>query len=209
MYLSSPHIDCIRSFTLILILLTAVLPSSLEANSIKVCPDCTISSIKEGIKKAQPYDTIYIEAGSYYESEINVNKPLVIIGQEDPVVDGGGENGIFIVTSDSVQIHQLIIRNVQANYLEEIAGIRIRESSYFLIQNNVFENTFFAIYLEHAEDGIVRDNIMRGEAVEEASSGNAIHAWYCENILVKGNEAFGHRDGIYFEFVDSSKVINV
>ena len=31
--------------------------------------------------------------------------------------------------------------------------------------------------------------------------------WYCENIRIENNRIHGHRDGIYFEFVEHSKII--
>lgn len=180
----------------------------LQALNIKVCQSCEINSIKKAIELSSPGDTLSISKGTYNENQINVNKALTIIGSPGSIVDGGGEYGIFIITADSVKITGLTIRNVQVNYLEEISGIRVRKSSHFDLHNNLFENTFFAIYLEHAKNGRITDNIMKGEAKEEASSGNAIHAWYCENLHVEGNTASGHRDGIYFEFVDSSEVVD-
>ncbi|MEZ5058576.1 MAG: nitrous oxide reductase family maturation protein NosD, partial [Saprospiraceae bacterium] len=62
------------------------------------------------------------------------------------------------------------------------------------------------IYLEHVKNGTIADNQVIGKAVEESSSGNAIHLWYCKNIEVKGNTVKNHRDGIYLEFVDSSTI---
>ena len=48
-----------------------------------------------------------------------------------------------------------------------------------------------------------RDRSIRGQC-----SGNAIHLWYCKQIVVENNQVRGHRDGIYLEFVDDSRVRN-
>lgn len=45
-----------------------------------------------------------------------------------------------------------------------------------------------------------------GDAKDEMSSGNGIHAWHCKHLQITKNKVEHHRDGIYFEFVDSSKV---
>jgi parallel beta-helix repeat protein len=37
--------------------------------------------------------------------------------------------------------------------------------------------------------------------VNEYSSANAIHLWYCSNMLISNNKVHNHRDGIYLEFV--------
>ncbi|HKL04087.1 MAG TPA: NosD domain-containing protein, partial [Cryomorphaceae bacterium] len=41
---------------------------------------------------------------------------------------------------------------------------------------------------------------------DEASAGNAIHAWKCDSLSITNNRATRHRDGIYFEFVDNSVI---
>ena len=54
--------------------------------------------------------------------------------------------------------------------------------------------------------GIVHHNTIKGKAIKEADSGNGIHAWYCDSIQIHDNDVQGHRDGIYFEFVNNSKI---
>jgi nitrous oxidase accessory protein len=39
---------------------------------------------------------------------------------------------------------------------------------------------------------------------DEATAGNAIHAWKSNHLRIYDNLLTGHRDGIYFEFVDDS-----
>lgn len=181
---------------------------STDAAVIEVCPDCKISSIKEAVLAAETHDTIIVHKGIYRENKIHINTPLTLMGKKGSVIDGGGKQGIILVAADHVTITGLTIRNVQVNYLKEISGIRVRKSSHYTITENRFENTYYAIYLEHSDSGSVTNNVMHGNALEEASSGNAIHAWYCNNLFIKGNEASGHRDGIYLEFVDESEIIN-
>jgi nitrous oxidase accessory protein len=71
---------------------------------------------------------------------------------------------------------------------------------------NKFEDTFFAIYLAKAHDCVVQGNEIRGNAERESASGNGIHLWYSRDVTVHGNRIRYHRDGIYFEFVESSLV---
>src|SRR5690606_24474241 len=92
--------------------------------------------------------------------------------------------------------------------IEDRAGIRFDRSHNFTIRNNKLLNTFFGIYLAYSNDGIVEGNYLEGKAVEEMSSGNAIHLWYCKRVVIENNEVRGHRDGIYFEFVDNSVIKN-
>jgi nitrous oxidase accessory protein len=54
----------------------------------------------------------------------------------------------------------------------------------------------------------VVSNEIISNAVSENFSGNGIHLWKCDSMLVSGNSITGHRDGIYFEFVTRSRVVN-
>jgi nitrous oxidase accessory protein len=58
----------------------------------------------------------------------------------------------------------------------------------------------------NSDSCIVENNRLIATAQTEQSSGNGIHLWECNNILIKNNYVKGHRDGIYFEFVTKSKI---
>lgn len=174
--------------------------------SIEVCAGCPYQAIKPAIAGAQAEDTIFIHSGLYQEGNILIDKALTIIGIDYPVIDGQNETEVITVTANRVTLQGLHIKNVGVSYLEDRAGIRIKNAKHFLVQNNKLTDTFFGVYLEHAREGTVADNVIKAQARQEASSGNAIHAWYCRKLKVLGNHVQGHRDGIYFEFVDSSLV---
>jgi len=190
------------------IILPALLAASLALNAatITVCPSCECAGISHAIASANAGDEILIKSGLYQEGNIIVDKPLSLRGEGWPVVDGQNNTEVFTVVANGVTIEGLLVRNVGTSYIEDRAGIRVKRAKDFTIRNNRLENTFFGIYLENCSDGVVADNIIEGHAKEEMSSGNAIHLWYCKRMLVENNEIRGHRDGIYFEFVDDSRI---
>ncbi|MEZ4829621.1 MAG: nitrous oxide reductase family maturation protein NosD [Bacteroidia bacterium] len=177
------------------------------AGTLIVCPSgCAFSVITEAVQAASDGDTILVRSGLYQEGNIIINKPLIVIGENQPVLDGNNNSEILTLLADHVVVQGFVIRNVGTSYVEDRAGIRIKNARNFTITNNRLENTFFGIYAEHAQDGIISGNIVTGEAREEMSSGNGIHLWYCKQVEVNRNQVTGHRDGIYFEFVDHSIV---
>jgi nitrous oxidase accessory protein len=178
------------------------------AFTVEVCPTCVWTSVGEAIAKACDRDTILIREGLYAEYNIFVERPLVILGEVGAIIDASGQGAIMLVTADSVQVHGLTFLNTGQSYVEDRAGIRLRRVRNFTVANNTFEDTYFAIYLENSREGVIRDNMIRGKARDEASSGNGIHLWYCKRILIENNRIRGHRDGIYLEFADSSQMIN-
>lgn len=174
--------------------------------NIRVCPGCDHSSIEKGLATAHANDTVFIERGTYYETGLVIDKPLTIIGRDWPVIDAEGGPGVLTITSDKVCVSGIEIRNIGTSYVEDHAAIRVIKSRNFILENNRIMNGFFGIYLENCSDGIVRDNQLVGEAVEEMSSGNALHLWYCKRMKIENNQVSGHRDGIYLEFVDEASI---
>ncbi len=193
------------------IILTLVLClsfSSLSGKTIKVCSTCKFNSIKEAIKQAHDFDTILIKKGTYKEMNILIDKPLTVIGENFPVIDGELKGEIIRVASDNVTVDGLYIINVGTSYTEDYAAIRVVKSKNFVIQNLVLEKLFFGIYLEKSSDGKVYHNNIVGDAVEEYNSGNGIQLWYCKNIEIDQNIITQVRDGIYLEFSDFCKITN-
>lgn len=191
-----------RIFTVIFWLMTLLG----HAQTLRVCTSCPLSSIKAGIDTAQPGDTLFVEEGVYKESELLLDKKLTIIGIKNPVIDGEFKGEILTITADSVTLDGLVFKNVGASFTKDNAAVRLRKSRFFLVQNLRLETLFFGIYLEKSSDGIIRNTTIVGEAKAEYNSGNGIHAWESDRLQVYKNNISGVRDGIYFEFVDHSKV---
>jgi nitrous oxidase accessory protein len=185
-----------------------ILYFSISAETIIVSKDGEVKTIREAILSANDFDTIIIKPGEYVEGNIIVNKKLRIVGEEYPVVDGKGDGEIFTITSNDVHISGFLIKSSGISFLEENAGVRLKEVRNCSITDNKFINNFFAVYLAKSADCIITNNYIEGVKRRETNSGNGIHLWYCKNITVENNKILNHRDGIYFEFVRHGKIIN-
>ncbi len=163
-----------------------------------------LSNIKMAVSLAHDGDTLFINKGLYLENLIEINKPLTLIGIDNPVIDSEGGDEIFVVTSDDVLIHGLTLKNIGVSFLKDRAAIKLIEVKGVVIQNNTLLNSFFGIYLQNTSDCTIRDNVVTGKSVDEIHSGNAIHIWKSKRIEVVNNQLSHHRDGIYLEFVDQS-----
>ena len=163
-------------------------------------------SIDAGLKAAQPGDTVLVSAGLYDEHALVVDKPLVLLGRDHPVIDAREQGEIIMVTHDGAVIAGFTLRNVGTSYVEDRAAIRLRTVADVTIENNRIENAFFGIYAEHSHHVVVRRNLIVGTAAREVTNGNGIHLWYCRDAVIEDNEIHRHRDGIYFEFVEQSRI---
>ncbi len=164
-------------------------------------------SIQKAIDSASPFDTILVKPGHYIEYDIQIDKPLFIIGEDRPIIDGDHKAEIVTIMSDSVLFKGFQIQNVGFSFTKDWAGIKIDNKDYCMIEDNILLDSYFGIYLKKANSIRVKNNILEGIPKNEVNSGNGIHLWYCEDAHIEGNEIRGHRDGIYFEFVEHSKII--
>ena len=197
-----------RSILNIILIFLTFYSLSVKAQTIVVCNTCEVASIKDAIAVAKDYDTIRIKKGTYKEYSIHIDKPLTIIGENYPIIDGEKKGEIFTIISDDVTVDGLFIINVGVSYTEDYAAIRVRKSKNFVIKNLVLEKLFFGIYIEKSHHGKVYHNKIIGDAVAEYSSGNGIQLWYSNHIEIEHNFVQGVRDGIYLEFSDDCLIKN-
>jgi nitrous oxidase accessory protein len=164
-------------------------------------------SIQEAINLAISHDTILVYSGEYVEYDIIIDKPLFLIGIDRPIINGDFKSEIVTIASDSVYFKGFQVQNVGFSFTKDWAGIKIDNRDYCTIEDNILLDTYFGIYLKKANHTIIRENQLQSKAENEVNSGNGIHLWYCDDILIENNQIRGHRDGIYFEFVEHSRII--
>lgn len=189
-----------------LFLLVWLAGGPLQGATLEVCADCTFSSLQAAVQTARPGDTIYLMAGVYREANIRIDKPLRITGRDMPVIDGGLTEEILTIEADSVLVEGIEFRNAGKSHIKDLAAIRIKRHDHFIIRNNRIINALFGIYIENGKYGLIENNTLLGEAVNEMSSGNAIHCWYAEGLTIRNNYTYRYRDGIYLEFVNNSEI---
>src|SRR5690606_2595494 len=160
------------------LLLTLCLPLVSQGKTIEICGSCGVKTLKEAIAMASPHDTLIIQKGVYREFDITIDKPLTLIGKGMPTIDGEDKGGIINIVSDDVTVDGLHRIRVGSSYTTDHAAVRVIRSKNFKLVNLLLEEPFFAIYLERASDGLVANNRIIGDAVEEYNSGNGIQLWY-------------------------------
>lgn len=163
-------------------------------------------SIKHAIAAAHAGDTIRIRPGKYSEGNIILEKPLVILGENYPVLDGDHRYEIFTIHAQHVTIQGLTFVNTGVASIHDLAAIKVLDSKYLYIRNNRLVNTFFGIHLSNSSQVWIENNDLRSDAKTEHQVGNGIHLWKCNHITIRDNKIRGQRDGIYFEFVTNTLI---
>jgi nitrous oxidase accessory protein len=173
---------------------------------VNVSTNGPVRSIRAALALVQRGGTITVQPGTYRDTTIVVDKPVTIIGEKYPVLDGESKRQIMTVTADSVTLRGLEFRNVGVAYTEDLAAVKVIRGSYCVISGNRINNAFFGIYLQEASDCTIERNVIVASHGRDATSGNGIHLWHSRDITIVGNTVSGQRDGIYFEFVRQAHV---
>jgi len=190
-----------------LVLLMAIAPA-LRAQQIDVSPSGPTRTITAAVAAATPGTRIVVHSGVYAESTLVIDKRIALVGDGAPVLDGRGTHGLILVKADDVTIRGLVLRNVGTSFVEDRAALSVSDARGCVIQDNRVENGFFAIYLANTTDCRIERNVIVGGAKAEATAGNGIHLWSSRRITIADNHISGQRDGIYFEFVHDSRILN-
>lgn len=162
--------------------------------------------IQSAVQAASPHDTILVLAGIYRERNIHINKPLVLLGEGYPVIDGEGKDELITVNAPHVTIRGFELINTGTSSVKDLAGIGAIQADYLTVQHNRFINTYFGIHISNSTGCIIENNYFKAGQRNEYETGNGIHLWQCSGAVIRNNQVMLHRDGIYFEFVTQSVI---
>jgi nitrous oxidase accessory protein len=186
------------------ILLLLILPFACWSRTIPVGRSYAIKSINEAIRQALPGDSVIVHAGIYREGTITVDKTIVLIGNNAPVIDGQGKYEGIAVKANKVVVKGFKVINTGSSSIQDLAGIKLYQVRGCIVRNNQLDNTVFGIYALGASNCKIDGNHIVSYGKIELESGNGIHCWKSDSMEIIGNYISGHRDGIYFEFVTHS-----
>ena len=175
---------------------------------ITVSPGGEIPTLQQAIQRADSGTVITMQAGTYKEHNVIIDKPVTIEGTGEVIIDGEQQGFVLQVTSSHVTIRDIEVHNSKMSFTEDYAGILLEQVQHVTVENVTLKNNFFGIYLAKSSDVSIRNNTILSKSTRETTSGNGIHLWYCKNITIENNVVDGHRDGIYFEFVEDSEIHN-
>jgi len=184
-------------------------PVLLFSNVLKVGKTEQYPTIKAAVAAAKSGDTIFVESGIYKEGNISIDKPLSLIGVGRPVLDGEMKYEILSFRADHIILKGFKIINSGEDEIVNIGAVRLYDSHFSTIENNIFENNYFGIYIQRGYRCLIQNNkITSKRATSQERSGDGIHAWVSEELWIKNNYIEGHKDGIYLEKVVNSYVFH-
>lgn len=144
------------------------------------------------VAAARPGDIIVVDGGSFSGS-LEIDRPLTLIGQNWPALDGQNEGTVLKVSAPDTRVEGFLIRRSGDSLDQENSGIVV-EAENVTITGNRFEETLFGIYLREAHGSRVEENVIHSKALPVPRRGDAIRVWYSNDVTVAGNRVEQGRD---------------
>lgn len=146
------------------------------------------------IDAAEPGDVIVLDSGTY-NGNVVIDKPLTLLGEGWPIVDGEGTGNVIEVNAPDVTITGLVIANTGISLDQENAGVSVNGERVAIV-NNRFEKVLFGVFLRGARDSYVADNVIGAVDLELGRRGDGIRLWESSGTVVEGNVLDGGRDTV-------------
>ncbi len=162
-------------------------------------------SISVRIAHARPGDTIVVPAGTYLE-QVTIDKPLTLVGEGWPVIDGGELGDVVVVTSPDVTLRGFVIQGSAQGVIDEPAAIRVRADR-STIEKNRIHDCLYGIMLEDSNGHrVVGNEVASFQAFHPERRGHALYLWHTDGNLVADNTVVGSKDGVFVGFSTRNQV---
>ncbi|MNR81125.1 Periplasmic copper-binding protein (NosD) [compost metagenome] len=180
----------------LLLLCLPLLAAPAHAATLSVGPG-GYATIGAAIAAAKPGDTVRIAAGTYREALV-LSKPLSLVGEGMPTVDGNGAEDVITVLAPDCRISGLRVVGSGAQMLSENSAIKVLADR-SLIEDLHIETPLYGLYFANSDHHRVRRNDIRGlETLSANDRGDGIRLHESRHNLIEENTITGTRDGIYF-----------
>ena len=180
---------------------------SIFPKTLKVGIDKEFKTINSAIVAAQNGDTILVNKGHYKEGNINLTKSITLIGIGRPILDGQMKYEVVSFRANHITLEGFKIINSGEDEVTNIGAVRLYNSQFSVIKNNIFENNYFGITVQRGYQCLIQNNkITTNRGKSQELIGDGIHIWSSAEIWVKNNYIQGHKDGIYLEKANNSFV---
>ncbi len=181
----------------ILGLLALLISSITSAAVIQITPQ---DDLQLALDSSQPGDTLVLDKGEYRGNFV-LKTSIELTAEAGAVIDSNGFGHALQVEAPDSYVHDLRIVNWGEDLTNQDAGILLATSATgSRIENNSLYGGGFGIWVDATQNARIIDNKVRGNLALRASDrGNGIHLFNVSKALVKGNEVWETRDGIYID----------
>ncbi|HIP59945.1 MAG TPA: nitrous oxide reductase family maturation protein NosD, partial [Campylobacterales bacterium] len=130
-----------------------------------------------------------------YKGDIEINKPLTIIGHPDgSTIYGSGKETVIKIKSSFVTLKNLNIRHSGDMHQRMDAGIAVENAKYIEIIDCDIDDCLFGIDLQMVSYSKVVGNKIKSKDLSLGLRGDGLRLWYSNDNLIKQNHLTHSRD---------------
>ena len=157
-------------------------------------------SVQQAIDRAAAGDEVRVQRGTYREN-LRITRPLRLVGEGRPVIDGGGQGDTIRVTATDVTIDGLIVRESGQSLIGQNAGIYLQPGAHrAVVRHCDLVHNLFGLWIEKADDVRIEHNLITGlREVASSQRGNGVQLYNTERAHIIGNQISFVRDALYVD----------
>ncbi len=171
---------------------TFTAPPSIQIVAPNLPHPVTVATFAEALQRAPDGATVIVNGG-VHSGNFVVDKSLTLVGENEPVLDGGGKGTVITLRAPRTTLKGFVIRNSGSTLATEDAGVAV-EAPECVVENNLLEDMLFGIVLRRAPRTLVRGNELHGKPLPLPRRGDLIKVWSSNGARLEGNKAVGGRD---------------
>src|SRR5579871_4382441 len=122
------------------------LPFIINATTIIVDPNGPVKTPEAALQLANPGDRIEVKPAVYHNVKLVVNKPIELIGDNFPTLDGNHLSNVILVQADDVIISGFVVENSAASNIADYAGIKAVNAHQCVFNNIHLLNNYFSFH---------------------------------------------------------------
>jgi nitrous oxidase accessory protein len=153
------------------------------------------------INQAKPGQTLIPPPGTY-AGPVVIDFDLVLDGQNQVTIDGGGKGTVVLLDTDGAQLRNLRLTNSGNSHNDIDSCVQVR-GNFNIIKDNTLDNCLFGMDLQQSNNNIARRNRIQSKNAELGLRGDAIRLWYSNNNQIIYNTIEDSRDTVVWYSKDN------
>lgn len=157
------------------------------------------SPLQALVDAAAPGSIVEVAPGTY-EGDLEIDRPLRLVGRGRPRLVGTGKGSVVRVRAPDVVVEGFDIDAREGGDLgRDSAGVHVAAPR-ATVRGCRIERALFGVYLRDAPGSLVEGNEITGIRAKEAGEkGSGIHVWNTDGFTLAGNRVRWARDGYYIQ----------
>lgn len=182
---------------------------NLNLHAIQAPPDADASLTSITQLPLQPLgENNFLLPDGRYLGNFVIDVPIHLTCAEGAVFDAQGQKNAINIRANNAVLENCRLENWGTNLTDMNSGIFIeRYANHSVVKNNSLYGPGFGVWADAAQNLKILDNKIQGyEQMRTQDRGNGIHIFAVRFALVKGNELWHVRDGIYSDAANDNRI---